>query len=301
MPTLHKQTLASTLLVALVATAGDVPAGESWLDPARVEWRQASYHGRKLVFSLDAEVTMGFPSVEEVALALAPAGESDPLRPAGREIVAVRLESTVIGSHSTTVLYVDAHSGAALQRRQLRRKRDNVRFKTLRFAERGVQLGFHEPARGESRDDPHLWSGGSTRFAPYPPWVDRALDVSEPTALFYVLAVAPLTETGDVVRFPAFSKEELVTVELEVAGWEQIEVDYECDGQRIEGPVPALKVLVDAHPLDPGAKPNRLEVMGLHGAIEVHLDVRTRALLAVSGRVPYVGRAAVRIRSLTSR
>lgn len=293
--------IAVLVAMALVLCPLDLTAQGGWLDPARVGWREASYHGRKLIFSLDATVALGFPGADEIAEDLEISREVDALEPSPERTVAVRLESEALGSESKTLLFADACDGTALQRREIKTKRNGVRYKTLRFAADGFEIRFHDPAPGQDLEAPRSWSRLKTRFAPYPAWAGEDLDVSEPTALFYILSAAPLSETGDVVRFPAVSKDRLVELRLEVAGWEQLQVDYERDGRPIEGPVPALKILVTARDLDPASDESPLEMLGLHGAIEVHLDAETRAPLAISGKVPFVGRARVRIQSLTSR
>ncbi len=284
------------------AVAKDAVAKETaWLDPELLRWRQATYRGRKLLVSLEAEVEISFPSVEEAGASLEEAREVEALQPSPGRVMAVELESRVLGGQSTTVLHADAGDAAALQRLQVRRKKNKVRFKTLRFAADGVEIRFHDPAPGEPLHQPEVWSRLTTRFAPHPPWAEDNLEVTEPTALFYILAAAPLAEPGDVIRIPAWSKERLVMMELVVSGWVQIEVDYRRDGEAVTGAVPALRVLVDAKDLAPSSSDSALELMGLHGAIEVYLDAETRAPLLVSGKVPYVGRAHVHLDSLTMR
>ncbi|MDX1645249.1 MAG: hypothetical protein R3244_12910 [Thermoanaerobaculia bacterium] len=293
--------LAAIGVAAQCALAKDAVATDgAWLDPELVRWRQASYHGRKLLVSLEAEVEISFPSLDEARASLEEAREVEALQPSPGRVVAVELESRVLGGQSTTVLHADTGDAAVLQRRQVRRKKNKVRFKTLRFAEDGVEIRFHDPAPGEPLHQPEAWSRLTTRFAPHPPFAEDDLEVTEPTALFYILAAAPLAEPGDVIRIPAWSKERLVMMELEASGWVQIEVDYRRDGEAVTGAVPALQVLVDAKDLDPNSSESTLELMGLHGAIEVFLDAETRAPLLVSGRVPYVGRAHVHLDSLTT-
>lgn len=292
-------------IVALAATGlagAPSAAGEARFDPARVQWEKASYHGRKLFVSLQAEVELLLPSPREKSVPLPSTLGSEDLDPdAQRRTMAVRLESSLRGGRTTTVLHLDAADAAALQRRETRFKGDRTRRKTLRFAERGVAIEAHRPAPGESLDEPESWSEVTRRFEPYTAWIGDQLEITEPTALFYILAAARLAEPGEVIRLPALSKSRIIMMELEVAGWEQIEVAYERDGERVEGRVPALKILVDGRDVDPTSEESPLELLGMRGAVDVYLDAETRAPLLIAGRVPYVGRAEVHLRSLTTR
>jgi hypothetical protein len=89
-------------------------------------------------------------------------------------------------------------------------------------------------------------------------------------------------------------------VELTVAGREKIKVDYiqESNGReiRIKRSVPAIKILVDAQPLDPDSEEADLRFLHLKGNIAIYLDPELRVPLRISGRVPFAGMAHVRIR-----
>ena len=172
----------------------------------------------------------------------------------------------------------------------------------MRFTDRGVEVVSSRPLAGEDFARPQSWTGRKERFEAFPSWVDEDLEISEPTALFYLLAAAELDAPGDRVELPILSKGELIMVDLEVIGGETLEVDYikvtPAGEQMIRGSVPVLKIKVSGRLLDPRSTAKNLEFMGMKGDIDIYLDLETRAPLQVSGRVPVVGRARARIERL---
>lgn len=285
--------------VLMIGPSVSPVVAEESLDPARVDWTKLAYRGKKLMFSIDAEIGIERISPSQARSHLVEATEGTGLYPESEASILLTLDSQGLGSKARTQLWLDAGSGVAMQRASTSQKKSNHGRKTHRFTETGVQIFFHAPAQGENPSRPESWTGGSDRFDDYPDWAGTDLQVSESTAIFYLLAAADLSKVGDQFQFPVVSKGQLILAELTVAGHESIKVDYERvsggESVRVKGQVPAIKVLVDAQQLDPGAEEADLDFMSMKGDIAIYLDPETRAPLRISGKVPVAGMAHVRL------
>jgi hypothetical protein len=292
-------------LTSLLALGIAVPraASEETLDPSRVSWTDLVYKGKKLMFSIDAEIAVETVPAGKVRKSLVEATEGKGLHPEGNSSILLTLSSQGLGTKAVNRLWLGPEDGVALQRTGISEKKSKRGRKTHRFTETGVQIFFHEPAQGEDATRPESWTGGSDRFDRYPDWAGTDLQVTESTAIFYLLSAADLNRVGDEFQFPVVSKGQLVLAELKVVGHESIKVDYmrESGGKttRVKGQVPAIKILIDAQQLDPGAEEADLDFMSMKGDIAIYLDPETRAPLRISGKVPVAGMAHVRIQRVT--
>lgn len=284
-----------------VLAAGQSSAGtEDDFDASRVSWASLSYRGRKLMFSIYADIGLEILPSAGVEASLVETTLGEGLDPTGPSSAVLTLTSHGLGTKSLTQVWLGTETGVALQRLSQSERRSKWGRKTFRFAETGVHMFFHHAAEGEDARRPENWTGGTNRFVSYPEWADADLEVTESTVLFYLLAVSDLEVGGDKFRFQVLSREELMLVELRVAGREMIKVDYiqESNGKevRIKRSVPAIKILVDAQPLDPDSDRADLRFLNLKGNIAIYLDPELRLPLQISGKVPFAGMAHVRIR-----
>lgn len=289
-------------LIAALAALGVVPVEAADLDPSRIQWKSIRYRAKKLTFSLDSEVSIAVRPSSQVAADLVAAPEGSAVEAASESTVLLTFGAKGMGTTSETRVWLDSQSSVALQRTQISTSKKRRRHKTLRFTETGVQLFFRRPAPGEDEMEPATWTGGTTRLEAYPSWSGTDLKVTEPTALFYLLAVADLTEPGDQIQFPIFSDDNLILIEIKVVGKEHLKVDYVKEtpsgSERVKGSVPVLKILVDGQHLDPDSQEGHFNFMGMKGDVDIYLDPETRAPLQISGKVPVAGRANVKIKHL---
>lgn len=271
-------------------------------DLSRLGWSSASFRARKLVFSLESELSIDV--VPSPVRGSPPTGFGTDDEALPSDVVRVTLDAYGMGRASKTRLWLDPVTAQAIERTQLR-SGSRRRHKRMRFTSRGVEVEARRPSAGDDLFSPETWSGLRQRFEPFPAWLDEGVAVSEPTALFYVLSAAALDEPGDRLQVALLSDDELILVDAVVSGREEIEVDYQessAAGERaVRGRVWALCVELGGRRLDPSSTATGLEFMGMKGNIQIFLDPETRAPLEVSGRVPVAGRAHARIRRLTVR
>jgi hypothetical protein len=290
--------------LAAVLTAASMSAAALELDPQKVRWTELEYRAKKLTFSASTTILYGLVATSASRAQLTKPGQGIAVEATGPEVARVDLETQGMGRRTTTTLWLDPTSAAALQRSQAEAG-SKPRIKTYRFTGDGVFATLRRPASGES-DRPHdRWSDVSEGFRDYPEWTGRGLIVSEPSVLFYLVSAAPLRAQGDLVQLPVFSKDRLLLVELRVVGTESVKVDFErrtaTGTQRIKGSREALRLVVDARRLGPESAEGDLSFLGLQGDVELLVDRESGAPLEVRGRVPVAGRVTVRLQRVTLR
>jgi len=261
-----------------------------------VRWTELQFRARKMGFSLTAKMELAAPSADAAAKALVVPVEGTAVAP-GASIRSIRLQSGFVGRNSEITVFFDPATGQALQLEQLDSGKRN-RFRVARFCAEGIDAQRREPEEGETKRPHAEWSKSSHRWEAYPGWAGDDLLVSDPTALFYVAAAAPLEKPGDRYQVPVFTRGNLILVEMTVRAVDRVQVDYTTGAggnSRVKGAAEALRISLDAQHLDPDSDESDLELMGLRGDVEMLVDRETRLPLELSGKVPIAGRVKVRL------
>ncbi len=179
------------------------------------------------------------------------------------------------------------------------------RIKSVRYGERGLSGVRLRPGAGEQGLPPAGWTDERRDGKDYPAGLPADLRVSDPTALFFIIAASAIERPGDSVRIPLFSDDRIILVEARALDLRRVDVDYErvdAEGtRRIREPATALRLSLDAHVLGAGREDASFEIAGLRGDVEMLVDRATRVPLELSGRVPYAGRVAIRVRRVVAR
>jgi hypothetical protein len=212
----------------------------------------------------------------------------------------VQLRSEILGKRSELDLWLDPDSAAAIQRTQLEtgRKVRHHRHRALRFTETGVFNVTHR-ATDETVDRPWREWAPSEVFESYPSDVGEDATVTEPSALFYLLAVADLERVGDSLTTLVFSKGRLMRVRMSVVDRAGIKADYievsDSGETRIRGRRETLRIAVEGTSVAPGASERDFEFLGLRGDVEIFLEPARRLPLQIAGDLRYAGRGRVRL------
>lgn len=285
----------------LVAPA---PAADARLSPERVSWRELSFYGSKFGISLRADLTLEPISAARAEQELLPSRRGAGIGPPEEGALVVALGSEVLSRRSDIRLLVDPATGAALQRVQTESGRKQ-RIKSLRYGERGISTVRTRPADGEKDLPSERWTDVREGGEDYPEISAGGLRVSDPTALFYVIAASDIERPGDSVEVPIFSDDRILMVEARALDLRRVEVDYERgDGSTsrdVNGPATALRLSLDARVVGDAAGDASFELAGLRGDVEMLLDPVTRTPLQLSGKVPYAGSVAIRLRRVVER
>jgi hypothetical protein len=292
-------------VVLFLALAGAVMASAPLaLDPSTVRWSELHYRAKKL--GLSAETTISFDLVRaaqssrDLLTPLVGIG----LAPANPHLVLLSLNDRVLGRRSQTRLWLEPSNAAALQRVKTYSGR-KPRYKAYRFADNGVSIFRREPARGEKKLPPERWSEVSERHQEVPKKTGSGERLTDPVALFYLVAAARLNSTGDRVEAPIFSTKGTFVVELKAEATTSFVVDYvevSARGERrVHCATDVLRVSADAHHLNTNCEEGELELLGLEGDVELLVDPALGVAVGVRGKAPVVGKTTVRLKRITLR
>ncbi len=296
--------LAARPLLSLLLAAVLLPSAAlaSAPDPRRIGWSELRFEASKLGLSLESRLELRRMTAAEIRQRLIDPGTGEwlPAPSAGGWLL--QLETEGLGKHSRLDLMLDSRGGA-LQRTQLetgRRHKDH-RNRVLRFARDGVHVDSRKPTKREVDAPSEEWSNCSDWLLELPPLGADAV-LGQATGLFFTLGAADLAEPGDRVTTYVLSKGRVMAVDLVVEARETIEVDLvEVDNgrsRRRNGELETLRVRVGGRGVEPQTRDTDFRFLGMRGDVRVFLDVATRAPVLIIGRVGWLGRAKVRLRTL---
>ncbi len=306
MPANRPRRSRALLLAALAALTGLLPAlaAAEELASERIPWRELAFEGSKFGISLTAKLSLELAPTGRAVGELLPSERTSGITPAGAQVVTLRLDSEFLGRRSAVELWIEPGTAAALQRVQTESGK-RQRIKSERYGEGGITSIRHRPAKGEEGLPSARWSDLRHGFEEYPAWAGQNLRISDPAALFYVVAAAALEKPGDRLQLPLFSDGDLLSLEVKVVERLRVDVDYVLtqggSTRHRREPVDALRLSLDARTLGPGAIQHSFELAGLQGDVEMLFDPRARVPLELSGRVPWVGRVAIDLRRVVER
>ena len=300
-----RELLALIVVISLVIPQTWAMAENTEFDSARIQWSRLEFRASKLLITASSEVEISRePSAPAIDQWLSPSG-AKPLMPTGQEVIRVVLGSELLGKTSDLSLWLDPATGAAFQRTQLEtgKKVRYNRHRSLRFADGGVLSSTYR-ATEETVDKPHHDWTLTENFDTFPLSLPRDAVVGEPSGLFYLLAVADLSQPGDQTLTHVFSKGQVMRVTLAVEEWTEIGVDYRVSGssmpddQRVKGRRKLMRIRLDGQPLVDDDSGVDFEFLGLKGDVEVFLDPERRFPVQISGDIKRAGRGHVRLQQV---
>lgn len=287
------------VVLCLVLTSWPAAAGAAGpsLDAGRVGWAEIQLGGSKFFLSADAGLAWSLVPATEVAGRLrSPPGLV--AVPPGETVLQLVYEGRAAGRRSRAVLWMDPVTGAGIQRMADDLTGD-LRHRDYRYTTTGAWHWTRWPNKGEEKLPWQRWTRASEGLRAW--GRDPGGPVLEPTGLIYAVAAAPLLRPGDTADFAVFQRRVLQRVEVSVADTRSIDVDYRDVGtagtRQQRGRVEALRLIVRGDPGTAGSS-DELELLGLRGVLELHLDPATRAPLSLSGNVAVIGAVTLRLQSL---
>ncbi len=281
--------------VALFALGLSAPAvGDASTDAGRnLPWKSLVFEGQTHVIRSRIEASLERLPSQEAVPSLRDSPQGKPVRPGGLEVVLINTASSAEGpfvgrERREMTVWFDPLSGAALQRDRLRRgkKPDN---KLYRYTEQGVYRLRRKPRDdGEVALSPAGWTRTKESFYSYPAQVSDCGPVADPSILLYKLSVMPLTDPDVVSEMCIFHQQHVHRVSLEHQGEQRLEVNF---GQ---GPreITAVRVVLQARPLEQDQNDENFAFLGLEGDIEILLDRDARIPVRITGSLPKLGRAS---------
>jgi len=287
---------------ALAAPAAPAPAA-AVLDDARVGWAEIRMTATKLFLTATAGVSLRTVPGPSVLADLRPFPEGGGVAP-GPEVIELVYEAAGMGRRSRATLLMDPVSGAAIQN-VIQDLEGKQRFRVYRYGDRGAYHRTRWPVNAtESGKEPAQWSRATEGLRVYARLPDGR-PVVDTTGLLYIVSAAALDRVGDQLEVLVFQRRNVQAVLIRVEPPRPVQVDYEelwpQGGITRRGPVEPILLSLRGLPAPGATAPDTpregegLELLGLHGNLQVALDPATRAPLQITGKVKVLGDVTLRL------
>lgn len=278
--------LSVSAFAALSTIAGASPlddrlADAEPLDPKRVSWQQLEFKASKLFITAKTRVELAqvAPGVAEISF-----------------------DTQALGRKTTDAIRF-LLDNAATQSREKQKHGGSPYAKVYRFGDGTVTMERSEPANVDEATGGHeTWSHRRQETFDAPAGACRR--VVDPSVVLYLAAARTWSVGSPPFRVCTFSDGRFSRLVLEVAGEEEIRVDYEMSDAegtaRHNGKVNALVLTLDAESLV-GEGNDQLEVLGLEEDVRMYVDPATGAPLRFTGKMDNLGRVEVELQRLVLR
>ncbi len=249
------------------------------------------FESQRQLIKARVEVLLESVSSEQARPSLTISPQGEPLSPGGPEVLVLKLKSVIEGllvgrqGHDITVWF-DPVTGAGLQRERLRlgKKPDSKHY---RFTQEGVYRMRRKPRdQSEVALSPEGWTRTKETFYPHPEQAGECRAVTESSVLLYKLSVMPITDKEAAPSMCVFHQQRIHRVTVQHRGEQSLEVDFGQEPRQIT----AVKLVLQARPLEPDQTDELFEFLGLQGEIEILMAADPRIPVQISGDLPPVGR-----------
>ena len=297
------------LLLYLAAGAGFAEAESTCdqpLDAGQVAWTELVLQAQKFTATLNAQIRLTAVPATQLGPALPKSPHGTPVPASGPDLCHLVLNMGIDATFRAHVqivneVWFNPGTAEALGRSRLRRGQDDFK-KIYRFTRQGVFRHRREPLNKKERLlEPEKWTDVKDSFYAYDLPQLGCTFVSERLALLYILSMAHWAEDSKPLSLCVFGKRQLHRVTLRPRGLYPLTVDYfekSAHGEtRHQGPVQALKIVVETLPLDSTLKADEdFSLMGLHRELIIYIDPTLRIPLQISGSTPAAGRMDLKLR-----
>jgi hypothetical protein len=298
--------------LGLTARSGwSQPAPLIACDTGRVLWSELSFSAKNILAAVDVNVHLGSLSETEVQTALPASPRGVPVHSSSSMVYHLSFSNSVDpifrpAVKSSNLVWFDPQQGAVLGRVRFRRGKDDFE-KKYRFTEQGVFRHQREPKnKKEAILPPELWTDTKDTFYSHDPDRLGCAYISERLVLIYLVSAAALTPNAEPLSLCVFGIRQLHQVSLRAQGLHSLKVNYiEKDQQtetRREGAVEALKIEIEARPMESNLNDSEdFSILGLHKDIAIFIDPISRIPLQISGYIPGVGKADLKLNEVRVR
>ncbi len=280
-------------------------------DAGRVRWSDLSFGAKNILAAVDVIVHLGSSPETEVQTALPASPRGVPVQSSSSMVYHLSLSNSVDpifrpAVKSSNLVWFDPQQGAVLGRIRFRRGKDDFE-KKYRFTDQGVFRHRREPKnKMEVKLPPEQWTDTKDTFYPHDPNHLGCDYISERLVLIYLVSAAALTPNTEPLSLCVFGIRQLHRVSLRAQGLHSLKVNYiEKDQQnetRRKGTVEALKIEIEARPMVSNLSDSEdFSILGLHKDIAIFIDPRSRIPLQISGYIPGVGKADLKLNEVRVR
>ncbi len=260
------------MLRALPVAAGDLPG-----------WSRIDFEAHKFLLSATASVRLRHADRAEL---LEVPGYEVRVAPPG-SLLRMEAASSFLMSESRTLLWLDGDTVQLLQKERID-ERGYGRYKSSRVLRDGIYRWQRRAEADDANAEPASWRIKREGFSPTAPIGDRAYT----DTLALLLAAAALVQRGDaVVEWLVYDDGALREVTMRADGEVDLRIPHrQWQGDktmRISTPTRCLRVRVAAR--SQATEEAEFSLLGLRGELLMYLDLRSGAVLRISGQEPRIG------------
>lgn len=274
-------------------------------DPKRVPWTDLTFEAKNFWVGVSNSVELISLPAAEVEALLLPSPKGAPIKPATPQVYQMTINTIIDPKFRSPVsiynrIWFNPTDAFALGRISLRRGEDDYK-KIYRFTDRGVFRHQLEPRnKNEAALDPEKWMNIKDSFYPYDMTKLRCGEVSEPSLLIYILAAAEISDMNNSFALCAFGKRQLHRVKLKQEGTYPLNVSFfdktRQNITRKEGRINTVKIAMNAEAMESDLNEvENFSFLGLHEDIVIYFDPATRLPIQVSGIIPTIGNAHLKL------
>ena len=241
-----------------------------------ISWQQTSLEGRIFFGKMLITTSWSCVSPATTAEGLFNLSE-DALAPQG-QILRVVTKTVVWGNERTNILWLDQSQGyAVLQRERLRLKDKKQNYKIERYTPKKMFRMERTPATGKERKIPYTkWTKEQVEAFDFAETTTEAV-MTEPYALFFLLAQAPIQKPGDTYTYRIYAGNKVLLMELIATEWTDTKT-----GRWLT--VTAEAVVPEADLKAGKRRKKNYEWFGMKGLIRLGFDPESRTIQTLAGR-----------------
>lgn len=281
------------------------------LDANRVPWVNLFFQAKSFWVDVTNHLHLEPKSAAEVESALIKSTQGDAIEIPAAGGYKLTSDTIIDSIFQPTVkisdqVWFDPKDATALGRTMLRRGEDDFK-KIYRFTQQGVFRHRWEPKnQEEAKKDPEQWTDVLDTFYPHNLAQLGCANVSERLLLVYIVSALEQLDNDKPQFLCIFGKRQLFEVQLKSAGLHSVEIDFvekrHQNEHHRQGTVKAHKILLKTRPLESSLeKEENFSFLGFHKKIAFFIDPTSRLPIQVSGEIPTVGNATLKLREVQLR
>ena len=278
------------------------------LDPARISWSHISLQAKHYLVRLSTDIQLKSIRASDLEAVLLKPAKGNPVKPATPQTVQITINTILTPTFRSPVniynrIWFDPTDASALGRIRRRRGEDDF-IKTYRFTDQGVFRHRMEPKdKKEASLGPEQWTDTSYSFYPYDPTRLGCSAITERALLVYILSSA-VGKINDPISVCAFGKRQLHQIQVRPQGQQLLEINYIEKSLQTEvrkkATIKTHKFSVTAKPMESNLRVvENFSFLGLRKDIVIYLDPVSRLPLQISGAIPAVGKAHLKLHKVS--
>lgn len=282
------------LTIVCVAAVGALAYQPAGANPQLPPWEYLEFEASKLFVTARSSITATLENSEE-AQAKWFSEDFRGNNPADTTTLRLSTKTKMLGRSSVNTAWIDPGSMAAYQR-SLTETGSRLRLKIYRFGPTEVLALRSSPATDTERALPEpQWTKRSEQRIAVP---KNSTAVTDPVAIFFAIATRSLDELDRGYELTVLTSNRISKVRIQrtatVARTRTRSTVKRNDGSTVrENDETAIPTRLYA--VTPLGDEGDLKILGLEGAIEVIVHEELRMPLEIRGRIPPVGKVAVKL------